>query len=129
MIYVDTSAFLKTAWAENGSAELREYAGHREDLVASRLLELEARRGALRVDPSAVPRIDLLLARYTLIGVSDAVVETASRLPSPYLRSLDAVHLATALLLGDELDALLTYDDRLADAARSHGITVVSPGA
>ena len=59
--------------------------------------------------------------------MSDAVIERARRLPDPLLRSLDAVHLATALLIREDVETLLTYDDRLAAAAREHGLVVAAP--
>ena len=66
------------------------------------------------------------LGRVGQVG-GPAVVESASRLPDPMLRSLDAIHLATALVLREDLEALVTYDERLADAAGAHGLTVASP--
>lgn len=95
--------------------------------MSSTLLAVEARRGILRNRPSGLPRVDVLLADVALMGISDAVIERASRLPDPHLRSLDALHLATALLIREDVEALLTYDDRLAGAARAHGLSVVSP--
>ncbi|MET0188033.1 MAG: type II toxin-antitoxin system VapC family toxin [Pseudonocardia sediminis] len=129
MIYLDTSAFLKLVWEEEGSVELLDRVGHRTDVGSSALLAVEARRGAARSDPTTIPRVDLLLSRLTLVAIGDAVVESASRLPARTLRSLDAIHLATALLLGTDLQEFVTYDTRLADAATAQGIrTVVSPG-
>ncbi len=129
MIYLDTSAFLKTVLAEPQSAALRTYLDDRPDapLVSSTLLAVEARRGVLRHRPDRLPRVDVLLARLGLLAMSDAVVESASRLPDPLLRSLDALHLATALLIRDDVEVILTYDERLAEAARSHGIEVAAP--
>jgi len=129
LIYLDTSALLKLVWPEPGSVELASFLGERRDLVSSTLLAVEARRGALRNNPAALPRVDVLLSRFDLIRISDPVVESAGRLPDPMLRSLDAVHLATALLLRAELDVLLTYDDRLAEAARAHDLPVAAPGS
>ena len=63
----------------------------------------------------------------TLIEVTPAVFEQAGRLDPPTLRSLDAIHLAAALDLGDDLDGLVTYDDRLAEAATLNGIAVTTP--
>jgi predicted nucleic acid-binding protein len=63
----------------------------------------------------------------TLIGVSTAVFEAAGRLDPVGVRSLDTLHLAAALDLGDDLEGLITYDDRLAAAATSKGVTVVTP--
>lgn len=71
--------------------------------------------------------MDLLLDRVEVIGIDDVVVESAGRLADPLLRSLDAIHLATALLIREDVDALLTYDERLAEAARAHGLAVASP--
>jgi predicted nucleic acid-binding protein len=127
LIYVDTSALLKLVRQERHSAELAAYLDNRPDLVSSALLAVEARRSALRNDPTTVPRVDVLLTRVDLVGITDVIVESASRLPDPMLRSLDAIHLATALLLRDELDALLTYDERLAKAATAHGVPAVAP--
>ncbi len=75
-----------------------------------------------------LPRADLALARVSQIDVSPPVIESAGRLPDPMLRSLDAIHLATALLIRDTVEALVTYDARLADAARAHGLVVAAPG-
>ena len=127
MIYVDTSALLKLVLPEPESAAVDAYAADAV-LVSSNLLVVEARRGTLRRSPLRLPRLDIVLTRVEMIEMSPAVIESASRLPDPMLRSLDAIHLATALLVRDDLDALVTYDDRLATAAASHGLTVESPG-
>ena len=95
--------------------------------MSSALLTVEARAGHLRACPRKLPRVDLLLADVLLVSLSDGVVESAGRLPGPFLRTLDAIHLATALLIREDVDALLTYDDRLASAARAHGIDVAAP--
>lgn len=126
VIYLDTSAFLKTVWAEPESAALLQAIGD-SPTVSSALLTVETRRSTIRVDPARLPRADLLLGEVTQIGLTDAVLESASRLPDPLLRPLDAIHLATALLLGDELDVLMTYDVRLATAARNYRIPIASP--
>jgi len=68
-----------------------------------------------------------VLDAVTLVHVTPAVFEGAGRLDPPGLRALDAIHLASALDLGDDLDGLITYDDRLADAAVSNGVAVVAP--
>lgn len=131
MIYVDTSALLKLVKTDEAEAPaMRAYLRSFgiPQLVSSTLLAVEARRGILRNDPRALPRVDILLSDVEQLEMSAAVVETASRLPDPMLRSLDAIHLATALLVRDDLDVLLTYDNRLAAAAASHGLTVESPG-
>lgn len=97
-------------------------------LVCSALLLVEARRALARRAPDRLPRLDLVLARVNLVDTSAAVVESAGRLPDPMLRSLDSIHLATALMLRDDIDAVVTYDDRFAAAATAHGLTVEAPG-
>ena len=131
MIYVDTSALLKLLRAEAESDALEEFLASRPDepLVSSVLVAVETRRAMLRQTPTMLPRADLLLTRVGQVGLSHAVVESASRLPSPMLRSLDAIHLATALLLGNEIAAFVTYDKRLAAAARDHRLPLTIPAA
>jgi len=101
--------------------------GDRTDLVSSTLLAVEARRATLRNDPAALPRVDVFLSRIDMIAISDAIVEAAGRLPDAALRSRDAIHLATALLVRDELDVLLAYDTRLLAAAEAHGFPTAAP--
>lgn len=128
MIYVDTSAFVKLIWQEDESNALQSYlADEQAALVSSVLLVVETRRAVQREAPTRMPRADLLLASVGQVGIGLAVVESASRLPEPMLRSLDAIHLATAMVLGDELEAVISYDTRLTDAAVSHGLAVVAP--
>lgn len=128
MIYVDTSAFVKLIWQENESNALQAYlADGQATLVSSVLLVVETRRAVQREAPARMPRADLLLAAVGQVGIGPSVVESASRLPESMLRSLDAIHLATAMVLGDELEAVVSYDTRLAEAAVSHGIPVVAP--
>jgi uncharacterized protein len=130
MIYLDTSAFFKLVKDDEveGPA-IRTYLRDTPSphLVSSTLITIEARRGTLRTSPRNLPRVDLLLSDIVTIPMSEPVIESASRLPDPLLRSLDAIHLATALLIREDVDTLLTYDDRLAAAARARGIEVASP--
>lgn len=129
MIYVDTSALVKLVRPEDDSPALEKYLdGHADNgLVSSVLVAIETRRTLLRHDPQLLPRADLLLTRVGLVSISDAIVESASRLPDGSLRSLDAIHLATALLLAGEISVLLSYDQRLCAAAKNHSIETVSP--
>ena len=131
MIYLDTSAFVKLVWSERETPALQDFLARRQEvlLVSSSLLPVEARRAVLREDASQMPRADLLLTRIGQVGVTRAVIEAASRLPDPSVRSLDALHIATALQLRPELDALVTYDLRLAAAAEQQGLPVAVPGS
>jgi predicted nucleic acid-binding protein len=67
------------------------------------------------------------LARVDLVRVSERILDAAAVLPPVELRSLDAIHLATADVLGDEVGTFVTYDDRLAEAAASRGLRVAQP--
>jgi uncharacterized protein len=129
LIYLDTSAFLKTIFDEPQSPAIGRYleALGSPQLVSSTLLAVEARRGALRADPRRLPRVDLALLRVAQVEMDGPVVETASRLPDPMLRSLDAIHLATAMLIRQDVEMLVSYDQRMLAAAAAHGIPTASP--
>jgi predicted nucleic acid-binding protein len=129
LIYLDTSAFLKTMFDEPESPAINRYLEGVNDprFVSSTLLAIEARRGALRANPRRLPRVDLALIRVAQIEMDGPVVETASRLPDPMLRSLDAIHLATALLIRSDVEVLLSYDQRMLAAAAAHGLPTAAP--
>ncbi|MQA84059.1 MAG: PIN domain-containing protein [Streptosporangiales bacterium] len=130
VIYVDTSAFVKLVWAEPESEALQHFLAERRDaaLVSSVLLTVETRRAVLREDPSQISRADLLLTRVGQVAITRALVEVASRFPDPHLRTLDAIHLATALQLRGDVEAFVTYDRRLAPAAKNQGLVITTPG-
>jgi predicted nucleic acid-binding protein len=130
VIYLDTSAFVKLVRGERETSALQAFLHERPGvpLVSSALLVVETRRAVLRQDPGVLGRADLLLTRIDQVGITRAVLEAAGRLPDPALRSLDAIHLATALQLGDDLDALVTYDGRFAAAAGRQHLPVATPG-
>ena len=129
MIYLDTSAFVKLIRGERETPALQAFLSDRPagPLVSSALLVVETRRAILREAPEQLTRADLLLARIDQVEVTRSVLEAASRLPDPALRSLDAIHLATALQLEGDLEALVTYDSRLAAAAARQKLPVVTP--
>jgi uncharacterized protein len=129
VIYLDTSAVLKLVWAEDHSDALRVFLDENsnEPSVSSRILTIETRRAVRRAAPDFIPRADLLLTQVGQVGLSHAIVESASRLPDPVLRSLDAIHVATALVLGAEVSAFVTYDKRLLIAAESQHLPAVAP--
>lgn len=126
-IYVDTSAAVKLLVREAETSALRRWLRDRErDLVSSDLLRTELSRVALRLG-DATNRADAILAGIIVLPVTTTTFEAAGTLEPASLRSLDALHLAAALDLGDELEAILTYDERLAAAATSNGVEVVTP--
>ncbi len=126
--YIDTSALVKLVVAEAESPALRSWFGADDrDLVASDLVRTELMRVVRRAAPDRALLARQVLESITLIAISTAVFDTAGRLDPVELRTLDAVHLAAALELGDDLEGVVTYDERLADAATAHGIVIVGP--
>ena len=95
--------------------------------VASDLTRTELLRATRRVAPEPAPTARAVLDTFTILTVSTSLFEQAAILDPPELRTLDALHLACALSLGDDLDHLVTYDLRLAEAAASLGISALSP--
>ncbi|MEX2290269.1 MAG: type II toxin-antitoxin system VapC family toxin [Mycobacteriales bacterium] len=127
-VYLDPSALVKLAVAEPESAALRAYLRRRRPLVSSALSRTEVGRALLPLGPRAVQRGAQVLRRLELVRMSDRTLELAGTLLPPELRSLDAVHLATAHQLGASLSRLVTYDERMAGAAGALGWTVHAPG-
>ena len=126
MLYLDTSAAVKLLIDEKESSALRAYLSD-HNWASSALVRTELVRALLRADPSVVPRALDLLAQGSLLVIDTQVLDTAARLSPPSLRSLDAIHLASALQLRDELTAFVAYDDRLLAAASALGMPVASP--
>lgn len=124
--YLDTSAALKLLVDEAESVALAEALADQDvRLGACRLLETELRRAANRLEALAQQGVSDFLDTVDLYDVPTSLYRTAGLLPGPGLRSLDALHLAAAIAL--DVDALCTYDARLADAAESVGLRVIAP--
>lgn len=126
-IYLDSSAIVKLAVREPESAALRRHLRRRQPWVSSALARTEVQRALLPGGPDAVAAGRRVLTSCDLIRVNDTVLNSAGAMLPAELRSLDAIHLATAARLGEDLAALVTYDERLADAARRAGLRVSSP--
>jgi len=125
--YLDSSAIVKLAIKEPESAALRRFLRRRTQIASSALAQTEVARALIAQGPEAVRRGRDLLQTVRLGRVGDEAVQLAGQLLPVELRSLDAIHLATARLLGNDLAALVTYDGRLAAGARGLKIRVVSP--
>jgi len=126
--YLDTSAAAKLVVAEAGSEALASWAAAYETrLIASDLLRTELLRATRRAAPDRMTRARAVLDALTLFSLTSATFERAATLDADELRSLDALHLAAALELGDELDGIVTYDDRMAKAASLYGVAVLAP--
>lgn len=129
MIYLDTSALVKLVFEEDESAALGEWLSSRVDVpkISSDLSIIELMRVCRRADPSVAPDARRLLDGIDLLPIDRAVVERAAEVTPTQLRSLDAVHLASVLLLQTDLTALVSYDVRLCTAAVGAGLEVASP--
>ena len=125
--YLDSSAIVKLAVKEPESSALQRYLQRRPTLVSSALSRTEVLRALLPLGTVAVERGEDVLARIDLIRISDRILRDAGRLQPPALRSLDAIHVATARLLQADLDRLVTYDERISAAATASGLLVSAP--
>jgi uncharacterized protein len=133
VIYLDSAALVKLVRIEEESAALVDWLNGRPDqrLVASVLVEVEVPRALRRSQPGVLGAVAATLARIDRIEIDAAIRATAAAYADPYLRSLDAIHLATAdelVASGKRVAAFVTYDGRLAEAARLAGLRVASPG-
>ncbi|MDN6487389.1 MAG: type II toxin-antitoxin system VapC family toxin [Ancrocorticia sp.] len=129
IFYADTSALAKLLADEQESSALTEWIAGIEDLVivSSDLVRTELMRAIRRTHPAAASSVKALLSTIMLVPISTDICDSAARLEPPTLRSLDAIHLATALAAGEDLEAMLTYDDRLAEASLGYGLKVLAP--
>jgi predicted nucleic acid-binding protein len=125
--YLDTSGFIKLVRSEPESAALRTQIEDGDALVSSALLLVEGRRAAARYGPLALARARTALATITLLPLDDSTLEGAANLEPAELRTLDALHLASAIGLGAELGRFYCYDHRLAAAAVTLGLDVRQP--
>ncbi len=125
--YLDTSAFLKLLVTEAESDALRAWLADQGRTWSSHLLRTEALRASLRLRID-VRAVDEALEAVSLILPAVSTFLTAGTLRPSALRSLDALHLASALELGGDLEGVVTYDVRLAEAATAASVTVVAPG-
>jgi predicted nucleic acid-binding protein len=129
MIYLDASAIYKLIVEESESRSLREFLAERSGKVSSALARVEVERALLRTQ-SLERRRHLsaaILGQVNLLAISGAILSQAGMVGAPDLRSLDAIHLATALSVPD-LQGMVVYDRRLARAAEAAGLRVWAPG-
>ncbi|HEV3311891.1 MAG TPA: type II toxin-antitoxin system VapC family toxin [Chloroflexota bacterium] len=126
-VYVDSSAIIKLVVQEPESSALRAYLGRRKTLISNSIARTEVMRSVLAEGAASVARAAQVLSRIELLRMSDRVLAVAGGLLPLELRTLDAIHLASALELGEELGRVVTYDVRMAVAARELGFRVESP--
>jgi len=133
VIYLDTSALMKLVRIEAGSDDLADWLDQRIEMpwVTSTLAEVELPRAIIRTGQlERLASVPAVLARLDLFEIDDVIRSTAVAYQDPHLRSLDAIHLATASVAASvaNLAALVTYDSRLAETAASLGMPTAAPG-
>ncbi|MGW6280576.1 type II toxin-antitoxin system VapC family toxin [Kribbella sp. NPDC055071] len=129
MIYLDSAAIVKLAHAEAETQALRDWLDERAETgwTSSVLAEIESSRALARHAPEAVARLHPVLDLIKLVELDAGIRILAQTVKPATVRSLDAIHLATALRIRAQLTAFITYDKRLADAAQTAGLTVTMP--
>ena len=133
MIYLDSAAIVKLIRRERETEALHAWLTEESDktLVASALVATEVPRALRRTDPGRLVAVPTVLAKLNRIPIDETVLATAAAYADPMLRTLDAIHLASAqtlVLEGLELTALVTYDKRLLAAATDAGLPTAAPG-
>jgi predicted nucleic acid-binding protein len=127
VVYLDSSAIVKLVVQERESQALRRYL-HGEPARASCVLaRVEVLRAVARHGAPILGRARRILSRIDLVHIDDELLDDAATLDAGVLRSLDAVHLAAARVFGDELSAVVTYDERMARSASLLGLAVAAP--
>jgi len=125
--YLDSSAIVKLAIDEPESAPLRRHLRRRGPLASSALARTEVLRALLDEGDAGLARGRDVLRLLNLVRVNDRILNAAGTLLPSELRSLDAIHLATALQLQDDVRQVITYDERIAAAAKALGLRTASP--
>ncbi|MGO9152101.1 type II toxin-antitoxin system VapC family toxin [Mycobacterium sp.] len=132
MIYLETSALVKLIRIETESEDLADWLDQRTETrwITSALTEVELPRAIRAVAPEGLPAVPVVLARLDRFEIDPVIRATAAAYQDPALRSLDAIHLATAQTAASTaaFTALVTYDNRLTEAAAALGISIIAPG-
>ena len=129
MIYLDSAAVVKLVHAEPESAALRSWLDERAEIqwISSVLTEIESFRALARYAPEAASRLPAVLDQIDLIDLDPGIRILGEIAKPATVRSLDAIHLGTALQARPGLTSFVTYDKRLLDAARAASLPVNSP--
>jgi uncharacterized protein len=126
--YLDSSAFVKLIAPEAETGALRRYLRRHDHWLSASLLRAEVLRVALKSgEPERLVAARRQLRHLAYLEVTRELLDQAGVLRPPEIRTLDAVHLAAALSLEDDLDELVTYDTRMAAAAQASGLAVAIP--
>jgi len=126
--YLDSSALVKLVLRERETGALRRFIHGRSPLTSSAVARVEVIRAARQRGPIELRRARLVLARINALRVEDDLIEAVAYLEPLSLRTLDAMHLASAMAIGDELGVVVTYDVRMRTAAAELGLPLAAPG-
>jgi uncharacterized protein len=126
-VYLDSSALVKLVVPEPESQALRTELRRWDRFVSSSVVRVEAVRACARVDERARSVAEAAVRALDLLAVDDELLEAAARVEPASLRSLDAIHVASATLVADALGAVLVYDERLSAAMEAVGLPVAAP--
>ena len=125
---VDSSALVKLIVNEQHSKSLSSWVdGCKQDLFISELARTEVSRAIARVDSNLNKQFNAIVTRFGVIRVSTQVLTIAAVLSPTTLRTLDAIHLASCVILSDDLTGFVTYDNAQASAASINSIEVITP--
>ncbi|MFT4034648.1 MAG: type II toxin-antitoxin system VapC family toxin [Patulibacter sp.] len=127
LTYLDSSAIVKLVIREAETDALLAYLGPAPRLASSSLARTEVLRAVTIARPSERNRASQVVHALHLIALDDPLLDAAGALGDQHLRSLDAIHLAAAQALGHDLEAIITYDHRMARAAATLGLPVATP--
>lgn len=127
LLYLDSSVIVKLVVDEVETGGLKDYLAGATALISSALARTEVLRAVLAGGTEARRIAELTLSRLELLRIDDQILKNAGELQPQGLRTLDAIHLASALAFGDSLDEVVCYDLRLSQAARAAGLSVSSP--
>jgi predicted nucleic acid-binding protein len=127
--YLDSSAIVKLVVAEPESAALVRFLRAHPERVSSALARVEVLRAVHLQGAPAAKRARKVLARILLLRVDDDVLDAAAMLDPRVLRSLDAIHVASARMLGGELTCVVTYDRHMSVAVEALGLPLRAPKA
>ncbi len=126
-VYLDSSALVRLVVMERESDALATYLRGRRSRVSCALARVEVVRAVRPQGERAILRARRVLDRISLLRLDDVLLDAAAALNGPAVRSLDAIHLAAAQAIGSQLAEIITYDHRMAEAARGLAIRVSAP--
>lgn len=129
MLYLDSSAIVKLVAPEPETTSLVKMLRSDPEAVSGSLARVEVLRAVGRAGAAAdrMRRAEAVLDRIALVPIDEGILHRAAALGPASLRTLDAIHLATALFLGSDIVGMITFDARLSEAAVRAGVVVVVP--